>query len=209
MCCMADKWAHVTTCMCRRCCWCDYCVCRTWTVWRYSVVTGASDTTLKVFVWLLWADDWSQWKTLLCVNSSSLACLWVCWCRVCHSAVSVPCQWLTSWGNWVNCLNLSVIQLAYYEQHDRHEHPLPKHIHESVSCLSFFIILIVFLYFWSSVSIILSDVCEWSKVVTDQCFFDYTSSVAWRISDLDVCYSRRATLPIGLAVFALLTARFG
>ena len=92
MCCMADKWAHVTTCMCRRCCWCDYCVCRTWTVWRYSVVTGASDTTLKVFVWLLWADDWSQWKTLLCVNSSSLACLWVCWCRVCHSAVSVPCQ---------------------------------------------------------------------------------------------------------------------
>jgi len=47
---------------------------------------------LKVFMWLLWANDWCQWKTLLCVYSSSVSCLWVGRRSVCYSAVRVPRQ---------------------------------------------------------------------------------------------------------------------
>jgi len=46
----------------------------------------------QVCMWLLWADDWCQWKTLLYNNSSSVARLWVGRRCMRHSAACVPCQ---------------------------------------------------------------------------------------------------------------------
>jgi len=36
----------------------------------------------------------------------------------------------------VNCLNLSVIQLAFYEQHENYQQQLPKPVHELVQLFS-------------------------------------------------------------------------
>ena len=44
-----------------------------------------------------------------------------------------------------NCLNLSVIQLAFYEQHEKRQQQLPKPIHESVRSAHSLLPLVTFL----------------------------------------------------------------
>ena len=56
--------------------------------------------------------------------------------HVCESA-GVAC--ITQLHDFhINCLSLSVIQLDFYEQHEKQQQLLPKPIHESVLCFLIF-----------------------------------------------------------------------